>query len=89
MGVQFLQHMPGAGNLVSEIKGNTQHYISVIAEAADSQLATLSVSGQVHADVYDTLLEMVSSCCPVLPQQYLGCKQDTWLTPGARLKVSG
>ncbi|KAF6263445.1 minichromosome maintenance protein 7 [Scenedesmus sp. NREL 46B-D3] len=53
----FLQHMPGAGGLVSEIKGNTQHYLSVIAEAADAQLATLSVTGAVAADIYDTLLE--------------------------------
>jgi hypothetical protein len=59
--LQFLQHMPGAGGLVTEIKGNTQHYLSVIAEAADAQLATLSVTGAVPADIYDTLLEAVSS----------------------------
>jgi hypothetical protein len=52
--------MPGAGGLVNEIKGNTQHYLSVIAEAADAQLATLSVTGSVPADIYDTLLEAVS-----------------------------
>eukprot|EP00879_Flechtneria_rotunda_P027687 GHRR01029669.1.p4 GENE.GHRR01029669.1~~GHRR01029669.1.p4 ORF type:complete len:101 (+),score=42.59 GHRR01029669.1:2440-2742(+) len=57
----FLMHMPGAGSLVEEIKGNTQHFLSVIAEAADSQLATLSVTGQVPADIYDALLEAVSS----------------------------
>ncbi|WIA16663.1 hypothetical protein OEZ85_013326 [Tetradesmus obliquus] len=53
----FLQHMPGAGNLVGEIKGNTQHYLGVIAEAADAQLASLSMTGAVPADIYDTLLE--------------------------------
>lgn len=36
------------------------HYISVIAEAADSQLSTLSVSGRVKADIYDNLMEAVS-----------------------------
>jgi hypothetical protein len=61
--LQFLQHMPGAGGLVNEIKGNTQHYLSVIAEAADAQLATLSVTGSVAADIYDTLLEAVRPCC--------------------------
>uniref|UniRef100_A0A383WE58 DNA helicase n=1 Tax=Tetradesmus obliquus TaxID=3088 RepID=A0A383WE58_TETOB len=53
----FLQHMPGSGGLVGEIKGNTQHYLGVIAEAADAQLASLSVTGAVPADIYDTLLE--------------------------------
>lgn len=59
--MQFLQVMPAAQGLVEEIKGNTQHYLSVIAEAADSQLATLSVTGRVNADIYDTLLEAVRS----------------------------
>eukprot|EP00878_Enallax_costatus_P012492 GHUV01013046.1.p1 GENE.GHUV01013046.1~~GHUV01013046.1.p1 ORF type:complete len:475 (+),score=150.53 GHUV01013046.1:249-1673(+) len=53
----FLAATSSAQGLVEEIKNNTQHYISVIAEAADSQLATLSVTGRVHADIYDTLLE--------------------------------
>ncbi|WIA36887.1 hypothetical protein OEZ86_008135 [Tetradesmus obliquus] len=57
----FLQHMPGAGGLVGEIKGNTQHYLGVIAEAADAQLASLSVTGAVPADIYDTLLEALAS----------------------------
>jgi hypothetical protein len=74
--------MPGAGGLVAEIKSNTQHYLSVIAEAADAQLATLSVTGAVPADVYDTLLEAVSSVpfythicgkCWVLCIKYAAC----------------
>lgn len=60
---QFLELTPSASGLVEEIKNNTQHYISVIAEAADSQLATLSVTGRVNADIYDTLLEAVSGLC--------------------------
>jgi len=37
--------IPSASGLLQEIKDNTQHYISVIAEAADSQLSTLSRHG--------------------------------------------
>lgn len=68
--------MPGAGGLVGEIKGNTQHYLGVIAEAADAQLASLSVTGAVPADIYDTLLEAVRPvlmCCwnPIVASQWL------------------
>lgn len=59
---QYLAHTPGASmSLLNEVKGNTHHYLAVIAEAADSQLATLSTSGVVQADVYDNLQENVSA----------------------------
>jgi len=58
--LQFLQAVPNAAGLLQEIKDNTMHYISVIAEAADSQLSTLSVSGSMKADIYDNLMDAVS-----------------------------
>lgn len=58
---QYLAHTAGASlSLLSEVKDNTHHYLSVIAEAADSQLATLTTTGVVRADVYDNLQENVS-----------------------------
>lgn len=64
--LQFLEVMPTAGGLVEEIKGNTQHYLSVVADAADAVLNNMPVTGRVNADIYDTLLEAVShSVAPV------------------------
>lgn len=55
--------MPGGSlDLLEEVKNNTHHYISVIADAADSQLAMLTTTGSVPADVYDNLQETVR--CP-------------------------
>jgi len=52
--------MPGGSlDLLEEVKNNTHHYISVIADAADSQLAMLTTTGAVPADVYDNLQETV------------------------------
>lgn len=52
--------------MLEEVKGNTQHYLGVIAEAADAQLATLTTTGVVQADVFDNLMETVRRCCYVL-----------------------
>eukprot|EP00775_Hariotina_reticulata_P009817 gene9817-9975_t len=54
---EFLQALPNASGLLQEIKDNTMHYVSVIAEAADSQLSTLSASGGLKADIYDNLMD--------------------------------
>jgi hypothetical protein len=52
--------MPGNNlALLEEMKDNTHHYTSVIADAADSQLASLTTTGVVPADVYDNLQETV------------------------------
>ena len=61
--LQYLSHVPsGPTHLLEEIKNNTHHYISVIADAADSQLAMLTTTGSVPADVYDNLQETVRRC---------------------------
>jgi hypothetical protein len=44
---------------LEEVENNTHHYISLIADAADSQLVMLSSTGVVPADVYDNLRETV------------------------------
>jgi hypothetical protein len=57
---QYLAQTPGNNlGLLQEVKDNTHHYISVIADAADSQLASLTTTGVVPADVYDNLQETV------------------------------
>lgn len=64
MHVQYLSQIPGGSlTLLDEVKSNTHHYISVIADAADSQLAMLSANGTVPADVYDNLRETVRRPC--------------------------
>jgi hypothetical protein len=68
--VQYLSQIPGGSlTLLEEVKNNTHHYISVIADAADSQLAMLTTTGVVPADVYDNLRETVSNL--LLQQQQL------------------
>lgn len=58
--IQYLAQIPnGPMGLLDEVKNNTHHYISVIADAADSQLAMLTTTGSVPADVYDNLQETV------------------------------
>lgn len=68
--MQYLSQIPGGSlTLLEEVKNNTHHYISVIADAADSQLAMLTSTGVVPADVYDNLRETVSNI--LLQQQQL------------------
>jgi hypothetical protein len=74
--VQYLSQIPGGSlTLLEEIKQNTHHYISVIADAADSQLAMLTTTGVVPADVYDNLRETVSClrCCQLMFLHQAAC----------------
>lgn len=74
--VQYLSQIPGGSlTLLEEIKQNTHHYISVIADAADSQLAMLATTRVVPADVYDNLRETVSCycCCQLVLCMYTLC----------------
>jgi hypothetical protein len=57
---QYLAHSGGGWlALLEDVKANTHHYISVVAEAADAQLAHLTTTGVVTADVFDNLMENV------------------------------
>jgi hypothetical protein len=80
--VQYLSQIPdGPATLLEEIKQNTHHYISVIADAADSQLAMLTTTGAVPADVYDNLRETVSCCCCQLVLLHVLCVMHDPMIP--------